>query len=113
MFPKFMNKAEKIVLSAYQLTKNFPDEEKFALISQIRRCAVSIPLNIAEGYGRNSDAELNRFRNITRGSASELEPQMIISKELGYISSLELDGLSEQTDRIQRGITNLQKKLNY
>ena len=100
-----------IVKNVYKITSEFPEEEKFGLISQLRRCSVSIPSNIAEGYGRNSDAELSRFLNISRGSSYELETQLIISHELGYISSEQLKILSDQLDKIQGGITNFQKKL--
>ncbi len=108
---KIWQESIKVVLSVYKITSQFPDEEKFGLISQMRRCSISIPSNIAEGYGRNSDAEMNRFLNITRGSSYELETQLIISAELGFLEINQLNELSEQLDNIQRGITNFQKKL--
>ena len=98
-------------MNVYKITSLFPDEEKFGLISQMRRCSVAIPSNIAEGYGRNSDAEMNRFLNIARGSSYELETQLFISTELGFMELNQLNELSEQLDNIQRGITNFQKKL--
>lgn len=100
-----------IVTKVYKLTAGFPEEEKFGLVSQLRRCSVSIPSNIAEGYGRNSDAELHRFLNIARGSSYELETQLIISHELNFISTEQLETLSKQLNNIQGGITNFQKKL--
>ena len=108
---KIWQEGIQIVTDVYKLTQKLPDEEKFGLISQMRRCAVSIPSNIAEGYGRNSDAELNRFLNIARGSSFELETQLIISTEFGFISPSQMDNLGEQINNIQRGITSLQKKL--
>jgi len=108
---KIWQEGIKIVLDIYKLTKKFLVEEKFGLISQMRRCAVSVPSNIAEGYGRNSDAELNRFLNIARGSSYELETQLIISSELGFITVSQLERLAEQLDCIQLGITNLQKNI--
>lgn len=66
---KIWQEGIRVVLDVYKLTASFPNEEKFGLISQMRRCSISIPSNIAEGYGRNSDAELNRFLNIARGSS--------------------------------------------
>lgn len=100
-----------IVTNVYKLTAHFPEEEKLGLVSQMRRCALSIPSNIAEDYGRNSDSELNRFLNISRGSSYELETQFIISNNLGYISTKHPEEISYQLDIIQGGITNLQKKL--
>ncbi len=100
-----------IVSSIYRLTSIFPEEEKFGLVSQLRRCSVSIPSNIAEGYGRNSDAEMSRFLNIARGSSYELETQLIISHKLGFISMEQIETLSKQLNNLQGGITNFQKKL--
>lgn len=95
----------------YTITKGFPEEEKFGLTSQMRRSAVSIPSNIAEGSGRDSDKEFNHFLFIARGSTYELETQLIISEEIGLLNSEELKMFSERIDEIQRMITNLQKKL--
>lgn len=108
---KIWKEGINLVSNVYKLTSKFPEEEKFGLISQLRRSSVSIPSNIAEGYGRNSDSELSRFLNISRGSSYELETQLIITHELGYISSEQLETLSKQLDNIQGGITNFQKKL--
>ena len=73
-----------LVEKVYIITKNFPPDEKFGLISQIRRAAISIPSNIAEGSARKSDKELIQFLHIALGSLSELETQLIISKRLDY-----------------------------
>ena len=108
---KIWQEGIEIVTNVYQLTSGFPEDEKFGLVSQIRRSAVSIPSNIAEGYGRNSDSELSRFLNISRGSSYELETQLIISFNLGYISSEQLEIITRMLDIIQGGITNFQKKL--
>ncbi len=70
----------EITKAAYKLTSKFPKEERYGLISQIRRCAVSIPSNIAEGHSRESKRELARFASIARGSLAELETQLIIAK---------------------------------
>jgi four helix bundle protein len=74
-----------IVVKVYQLTKAFSSEELYALTSQIKRASVSIPSNIAEGYGRNTDKSFSHFIDISRGSLCELETQLIIAKELGFI----------------------------
>lgn len=79
-----------LVVKVYELTKVFPSEELYALTSQIKKAAVSIPSNIAEGYGRNTDKSFSHFINISRGSLCELETQLIIAKELGFIVNFEL-----------------------
>jgi len=82
---KVWQKGIELVKVIYNVTNDFPKAEQFGLTSQIRRCSVSIPSNIAEGCGRHSDKELIHFLYITLGSASELETQIIISQELGFL----------------------------
>ena len=77
----------KLVKEVYLLLKGFPSYEQFGICSQMRRAAVSIPSNIAEGAGRNNDKELVRLCYIAQGSLAELETQLIISEELGYFKS--------------------------
>ena len=77
-----------LVTKVYELTKIFPEDEKFGLVSQIRRAAVSIPSNIAEGAARNSDKEIQRFLDISLGSIAELETQLIIAENLPMFSNL-------------------------
>lgn len=77
-------KGIRLVILVYKLTKNFPQDEIYALTSQIKRASVSIPSNIAEGFGRKTDKSFNHFLNIARGSLNELETQLIISKELDF-----------------------------
>ena len=74
-----------LTLKIYSITKDFPKDEMFGLTSQMRRSSSSVPTNIAEGCGRNSNPELNRFLIIAAGSSSELQYQLILSKDLGYI----------------------------
>ncbi len=81
------------VKKVYQVTHNFPASEKFGLINQIRRAAVSIPSNIAEGQGRNSTKEFKQFLAISLGSLAELETQLIIAKEIEYLTQNGLDAL--------------------
>ena len=77
-------KGSKLVFLVYQLVKSFP-KEIYALSNQLKRASVSVPSNIAEGYGRNSDKSFNHFLDISRGSLFEIETQLIIAKELGFI----------------------------
>jgi four helix bundle protein len=95
----------------FQLRRNFPPEEKYGLISQMVRAAISIPSNIAEGCGRKSNKELHQFLNIALGSSFELETQFIIAKEFGYIQQETLDKICIQLNDIQRMIYGLQKSL--
>ncbi|MFV8351448.1 MULTISPECIES: four helix bundle protein [Flavobacterium] len=80
-------KGIKIVVLVYKLTKDFPKEEIYALTSQLKRASVSIPSNIAEGFGRQTDKSFNHFLNISRGSLNEIETQLIIAKELEFIQN--------------------------
>lgn len=79
-------KSVELVKLVYFLTRKFPKSEQFGLVSQMRRSAVSIPSNIAEGFGRKSQKELKQFYSISYGSALELETQLIISKDLKLVS---------------------------
>ncbi len=97
--------AHQLTLKIYAITKEFPKEEMYGLISQMRRSAQSIPTNIAEGCGRNSENELLRFCNIAMGSASELEYQLILSLDLDFLDQTEYQNLSEQ-------LSSLKKRMN-
>ena len=104
-------KAMDFVVDVYRATESFPKEEKFGLTSQIRRAAVSIPANIAEGAGRKSDKEFIYFLSNAQGSASELETELIIGQRFDYLAEdafLELNG---SLDQIGRLITGLSKHL--
>ena len=80
-------KGIKIVCLVYKLVKSFPQEELYALTSQIKRASISIPSNIAEGYGRNTDKSFSHFLDISRGSLFEIETQLLIANELGFITN--------------------------
>ena len=75
----------ELVKIVYEITKSFPDEEKFGLVTQMRRAAVSIPSNIAEGHSRTSTKEFMHFISVALGSTAELETQILLSENLGYI----------------------------
>lgn len=87
-----------LVKVIYRLTEAFPQSELYALTSQMRRAAVSVPANIAEGLGRNSAKELLRYLAIARGSLSELDTYLVLTRELGYASSTEQADV--QIDRV-------------
>jgi four helix bundle protein len=88
----------------YRLTENFPKKEAFGLASQMRRAAVSIPSNIAEGAARNSNKEFIQFLYVSRGSLSELETQLLLSIELGFVKNDEMNGSLERIRRMLLGL---------
>ena len=104
-------KGIQLVKEVYQLTQSFPKEEVFGLTSQIRRCAVSIPSNIAEGCARRSDKELIQFLHIALGSAAELETQLIISKELSYLTDESFNTISSLNNEIIRLLSALLNRI--
>lgn len=98
-------KSHKLVLMVYQVTKGFPGDERFGLVSQMRRAAISIPANIAEGFKRRGIQDKIRFYNIAEGSLEELKYFFILSKDLGYISSN--DDLIAQSETVGRLLNGL------
>ena len=101
--------AVDFVKAVYQATSKFPASENFGLTNQIRRSAVSIPSNIAEGQGRNSVKEFRQFLSFGLGSLGELETQLIIAKEIDYLTIEELNPLLATLDRIRKMIRGLSK----
>jgi len=93
----------------YVATKAFPKEETFGLVSQLRRAAVSVPSNIAEGKGRFSNQEIIHFLMISRGSLNELETQLIICNNIGYVSEEELNGFVEHIEFCRKKLMGLIK----
>jgi four helix bundle protein len=104
-------KARNLVKDIYELTQKFPDNEKFGLTQQIRRAAVSIPSNIAEGSGRGTDNDFIRFIDIANGSAFEVETQLYLALDLSYISQLEFEEIAAKLSDIERFIFNFKKSL--
>ena len=96
-----------LVKDVYLLTQKFPSQEQFGLVQQIRRAAVSIPCNIAEGADRGSDAEFVRFMDISNGSACELETQMCLALDLGFITNEVFQSTDKIIQSIQKSIFNL------
>ena len=103
--------SKEFARDVYQITANFPAEEKYGLIQQIRRAAVSIMSNIAEGSGRRSTQEFIRFVNIASGSACETEAQLLLSVDLGYISAASVDIALSKVDRISKMLYALHQSL--
>jgi four helix bundle protein len=89
-----------LVLNIYRATESFPKEEKYGLTSQIRRAAISIPANVAEGAARDSKKEFDHFVSNAQGSASELETELIIAHRLGYLSETNFSRLIADLERI-------------
>ena len=104
-------RAISFVTQVYKATESFPAAERFGLVVQMRRSAVSIVSNISEGAGRNNKKEFNQFLGIAQGSAAELETQLIISRELGFMQQQSAEELICELDEISKMITGLQKSL--
>ncbi|MEK7194905.1 MAG: four helix bundle protein [Patescibacteria group bacterium] len=102
-------KAHRLVLLVYSATKSFPKEEVFGLTSQMRRCAVSVPANIVEGYGRKSDKEKLNFFNIAKGSLTELEYYIELTLELGYINEKGFSDLVQLRSDVGRLLNGFSK----
>ena len=101
----------QISKDVYALTNNFPDSEKYGLSSQVRRAVISIPSNIAEGCGRKSAKEFSQFLHIAQGSSFEVETQLILAQELGFLKDIELSDLFERMHILQKQINYLKNKL--
>ena len=97
-------------MDIYKITEEYPEQEKFNVISQLRRSVLSIPLNIAEGYGRKSKEDFKRFLKISLGSSNEVEALLEISKELGYLKEDEYQQLSKENEIIEKKIFRLIEK---
>ena len=103
--------AIKLTKNIYSITSSYPKEEKYGIISQIRRASVSIPSNIAEGSGRDSKKEFNQFLNISLGSCFELETQLIISEKLDFIANDDFLQMNQMLVNIQKMLNGLKKSL--
>ena len=104
-------KSYKLCLKIYGIAPNLPSEEKFGLTSQIKRSAVSIPSNIAEGYGRKTTADYIRMLYISYGSVCELETQILLAGDLGFVEESKLKSLNDDIDEIERMLKALIKSL--
>ena len=108
---KVWEKAHQLTLQSYRITEAFPKHELFGLTSQIRRCCSSIPANIAEGCGRLGNSELHRFMQIACGSASELEYDFLLARDLGYMSHPDHLNAHKQLLEMKRMLVALTRKV--
>jgi four helix bundle protein len=100
----------KLVLEIYKITKTFPKDEQFGLTNQLRRAAVSFTSNIAEGFSRNSYKEKLQFYSMALGSLTEIQNQLLVAKDIGYITREEFDKIAKQTITINKITNGLIKK---
>lgn len=109
---KVWEKSHELALAAYDATSNFPKQEMFGLVSQIRRCASSIPANIAEGCGRRGNSEFHRFLQIAMGSASELEYHLLLSRDLKFMDAQLHTSLNSRVEEVKRMPSSLIRKVD-
>jgi four helix bundle protein len=108
---KVWARSHALTLALYRVTKTFPKDEMFGVTGQIRRAAASIPANIAEGCGRDGDAELKRFLNISLGSACEVDYFILLATELGYLTAAEGTKLGCEALELRRMLGTFIQKL--
>lgn len=101
------NVSHSMALEIYKLTKNFPKEEIYGLVSQLRRSAYSIPMNLVEGGARDSEKEFARFVNIALGSCEEVRYQLLFAKDLGYIDIKNYERIENEYERIKMMLSKL------
>ena len=105
------NKSNDLAVDIYEETETFPKSEEFGLKSQLRRCAVSVPSNIAEGSSRSSNKDFNRFLEISQGSLYEMQTQVIISSRRNFIKKENVEVLDNQITELQKMVSGFQKTL--
>lgn len=105
-------KSHRLVLAMYRGTEALPDTERFGLVSQIRRASVSIPANIAEGCGRQSESDFRRFLYMALGSAGELFYLILLSRDLGYLPEESYETLSRETEGVKQMLTRLVQRID-
>ena len=104
-------KGMDLVEVVYRVSRSFPADERFGLVSQIRRAAISVPSNIAEGCGRKSEKEFARFLSIAAGSTSEAEYQILLARDLGYLDHDAYDHLNQLVNEVKKMLNALIQKL--
>ncbi len=108
---KVWEKAHQLALAIYRVTSKFPKDELYSLTSQMRRASASIPTNIAEGCGRDGQTELARFCQIAMGSASELEYQLLLARDLGFLNDSGYPELAASVTEVKRMLTAFIQRL--
>lgn len=108
---KVWQKAHQLVLEIYKITSSFPENEKYGLISQMRRAAVSVPANLAEGFKRQSNRDFAHFVNISAASLEEVRYHLLLSSDLEYMDALKKVVLEENCDEVARMLYALQRHL--
>lgn len=108
---KVWQRSHRLVLEIYRLTTEFPPEERFGIVSQIRRAAVSVPTNIAEGSKRTRNRDYARFLNIAEGSLAEVEYLLLLSKDLGFVREPHSTSMLSEVDEIARMLHALRTKV--
>ena len=109
---KVWQKGIELVVIVYTITTTFPEEEKYGLRAQMRRAAVSIPSNIAEGHLRKTAKDFKQFLSIARGSCAELETQIIIAHKLGFIQDGDFNKLSLKVEELSKMLSSFYSKIN-
>ena len=109
---KVWQKGIELVAIVYKSTSSFPEEEKYGLSAQMRRAAVSIPSNIAEGHLRKTAKDFKQFLSIARGSCAELETQIIIAHELDFIHGDNFENLSSKIEELSKMLSTFYSKIN-
>ena len=110
---KVWEKGHRLTVAVYEATSGFPRNELYGLTAQLRRCSASIPANIAEGCGRDGEAELGRFMLISMGSASELEYHLLLARDLGYLDIRRYQDLSQRTQEVKRMLSTFITRLRH
>lgn len=108
---KVWQKAHQFVLAVYRVTASFPKDELYGLTNQIRRAAVSVAANIAEGRGRGSDADFARFMQMSMGSANELEYELLLARDLGYLTAELHNTLETDVREVKQMLASFLRKL--
>ena len=103
------SEGRRLVVIIYELTRQFPDDERFGLTAQLRRAAISIPSNIAEGGGRGTDRSFHRYLRIAAGSASEVETQLLMSGDLDFAEGTDIAHAIDQTRDVKKMLWGLQE----
>jgi len=109
---KVWEKAHRLTLEVYKVTRRFPREELYGLTSQMRRCGTSIAANLAEGCGKRGNNEFQRYLQIASGSASELDYHLLLSRDLQFLSAVDYEALSKELVELRKMLTSLILKVD-